>query len=587
MDEDKKTEEKAIETQAPEDSAAGQVDPEKPAAGGSKWGRFKDWYGLRKKWTIPLSILLLILILAAIPFTRYGLAGTVRKDNIELKVTDATANTPVSGATVHIGNLSAETDSAGEATLHGVKAGSHSVTITKNYYQPSTVKILAPIFSQKAIPEFQLTATGRQVKIEVTNLIDKTALSNVNIRFTDTSAKTDKTGSATVVLPVGEATQGATLSLPGYNDARVTVKVSNDKIQDNQFSLTPAGEIYFLSNLSGKIDVAKTNLDGSGRQTVLAGTGNEDDRNTVLLASRDWKYLALLSRRAGNTPTLYLINTTNDGLTAIDTGSSDFNLAGWVNGDFVYTVTRDNLQPWQPGQQIIKSYDPVAKKLTTLDQTSASGTSPFDYTAQHIGNVYGNDGKVYYTKSWNGTSPAGLADKQATFNSINTDGSGKTAIKSFSLKPNSTDTAINLSAQLVGPDKTELYFFDSASDNFYSYSGGQVAADKTETPDNFYNSFYATYLLSPSGNKTFWSEPRDGKNTLFTGDQNGQNPKQIATLSDYSPYGWYTDSYLLVSKNSSELYIMAKDGSQTPVKISDYHKPAQTFNGYGGGYGGL
>jgi hypothetical protein len=32
---------------------------------------------------------------------------------------------------------------------------------------------------------------------------------------------------------------------------------------------------------------------------------------------------------------------------------------------------------------------------------------------------------------------------------------------------------------------------------------------------------------------------------------------------------------------------MSKDGKQTPVKISDYHKPAQTFNGYGGGYGGI
>jgi hypothetical protein len=24
-----------------------------------------------------------------------------------------------------------------------------------------------------------------------------------------------------------------------------------------------------------------------------------------------------------------------------------------------------------------------------------------------------------------------------------------------------------------------------------------------------------------------------------------------------------------------------------PLKITDYHKPAQTFNGYGGGYGGI
>jgi hypothetical protein len=58
-------------------------------------------------------------------------------------------------------------------------------------------------------------------------------------------------------------------------------------------------------------------------------------------------------------------------------------------------------------------------------------------------------------------------------------------------------------------------------------------------------------------------------------------------LSDYDTYGWYSDNYLLVSKNSSELYVMDKAGKQTALKISDYHKPAQVFTGYGGGYGGL
>lgn len=587
MDEDKKqdeaiTEEPAAETpELEKDKAVSQT------TASSKWQRFKTWYSERKKWTIPLTALLVILILAAVPFTRYGLAGTIRKNNLELKVTDATANTPVSGATVSIGNITAETDNTGVASLHGVKAGNHSATISKKYYQSQTVNILAPIFSQKTVPEFQLTATGRQVKIDVTNLIDKTALNNVDIKVAGITAKTDKTGSATVVLPVGQATQKATLNLQGYNDAQVVVKVSNDKIQDNQFGLTPAGKIYFLSNLSGKIDVVKTNLDGTDRQTVLPGTGNEDDRNTVLLASRDWKYLALLSRRAGNTPALYLINTSDDSLATIDSGSADFSLTGWVNGTFAYTLTRNNVPAWQPGRQVLKSYNPATKKLTVLDQTTASGTNDYDFVGQQISNVYGYDGEIYYTKGWNSGGAADLSNKQATFNSVNTDGSAKKAIKSFSPAANSLTPSIDLSVQLVNPAKFELDFYDGAKDNFYTYSSGQVTADKSETSDNFYSGNYPTYLLSPSGSLTFWSEQRDGKNTLFTGSQDGQNAKQIATLSSFSPYGWYTDNYLLVSKNGSELYAMAKDGSQTPVKISDYHKPASIFYGYGGGYGGL
>jgi hypothetical protein len=46
----------------------------------------------------------------------------------------------------------------------------------------------------------------------------------------------------------------------------------------------------------------------------------------------------------------------------------------------------------------------------------------------------------------------------------------------------------------------------------------------------------------------------------------------------------------LVSKNSSELYIMPKSGINEklqPLKVTDYHKPVQNFYGYGGGYGGI
>ena len=72
--------------------------------------------------------------------------------------------------------------------------------------------------------------------------------------------------------------------------------------------------------------------------------------------------------------------------------------------------------------------------------------------------------------------------------------------------------------------------------------------------------------------------------------ENGESAKQVVGLSDYQAYGWYSDDYLLVSKNSSELYILPAAGLTDltkAIKISDYHKPAVSFYGYGGGYGGL
>ncbi len=119
--------------------------------------------------------------------------------------------------------------------------------------------------------------------------------------------------------------------------------------------------------------------------------------------------------------------------------------------------------------------------------------------------------------------------------------------------------------------------------NYYEYQDGKITPDTNLTNQTF-TSGYPTYLLSPSGNKTFWSVYADGKNNLRVGDQSGQGAKTISGESDYSPYGWFGDGYLLVSKNSSELYIMAADGSSRPYKISNYYKPQVSYRGYGGLY---
>ncbi|MEJ0072888.1 MAG: hypothetical protein WDN27_02250 [Candidatus Saccharibacteria bacterium] len=179
---------------------------------------------------------------------------------------------------------------------------------------------------------------------------------------------------ANLVIPSDATVQAATITTSGYNTARVNITAAGD-LAKNTFAVTPAGRLYFLSNLSGKIDVVKTNLDGTDRQTVLAGTGNEDSGSTSLLASRDWKYLALLSRRSGDNASVYLIDTTNnDKLTTIDQGNADFSLVGWSGDNFVYQVTRNTISNWQAGQQALKSFDATSGETLLLDQTQASGT---------------------------------------------------------------------------------------------------------------------------------------------------------------------------------------------------------------------
>ncbi|HEY4160661.1 MAG TPA: hypothetical protein VGM08_01230 [Candidatus Saccharimonadales bacterium] len=573
-----------------QDEAAGKTAGPKQGAG----GRFKQvwhawWHSPAKRWGTVAAVVIIIAALFAVPLTRYNILGAVLRTSVTVQTVDSQTSAPVSSAKVELSGKTAETEADGKATLR-VKLGSGVLKVSKKYYgtysHGELVKTGANTFKVK------LTALGRQVKIKVVNKITGKPISGAKVTAGGASAKTDKSGLATVVLPSGSAMQAATVSLNGYNNAKVTVDAAGDLAKDT-FSITPSGKLYFLSNLSGTIDVVKTNLDGTDRQTVLAGTGNEDPQSTSLLASRDWKYLALLSKRSGDNASVYLIDTTNgDKFTTIDEGDANFRLIGWSGDRFVYEVDRSpSVQNWQPNQEALKSFDPTTGHTLLLDQTQvSSGAASYSYARQYFGNFYLMAGNVVYTKSWQTQGYGTLDGKSTELDSIGADGSGHKVVKSFS--NDGSYTAANPNAILYEPDGLYIQLYSYTGNpsvehtEYYEYNNGSVTTDDTLTDDNFYATPYSTYLLSPSGDQTSWAAQRDGKNTLFTGDDDAKDPKQVASLSDYNPYGWYTDNYLLVSKNSSELYIMPASGG-TPLKVSDYYKPAVNYQGYGGGYGGL
>jgi hypothetical protein len=594
MDEEEKPAEKdskTISDEVNEEELAPEPKDTKDDSEPSRINRWKEWYLEEKKWTIPASVVLLVLLLAAIPFSRYHAAGLVLKKDYQIQVTDSVANTPVSGATVTLGSISAVTNGSGKATLHQVKVGNYALVITKKYYQDKKVSVVVPILKEKVVPNVPFTATGRQVKLSVTNLISKKALGGVNIKVADIIAKTDQDGTATIVVPAKTTTESATLSLEGYNDATVTIQASDKEIKENDFNLTPAGKVYFLSKLSGKIDVAKANLDGSNRQTVLAGTGREDSNATVLLASRDWKYLALLSKRDNNPAALYLISTADDSLTTIDQGDADLKLVGWSDDNFIYQVNRNHPTDTQ-ASHVIKSYNAPSKQLILLDQTTAKANVGADPAlSERYGTVYLADKNVVYDKGWDvyyNDASTEINSKQASVNSIGVTGKNHQTIKTFGYESGKSTFISSI------PDKPgTIYYQVNEKDitTYYQYDNGKLTS-KNDLTDDF-NDYYQnqiTYLQSPDGNNTFWADQRDGKQTLFIGDAGGNSGKQIGTLSDYKTYGWYSDDYLLASKNSSELYILPVGGikeDSDAIKITDYHKPAVNYYGYGGGYGGI
>ncbi|MGH7240680.1 MAG: TolB family protein, partial [Candidatus Saccharimonadales bacterium] len=325
-------------------------------------------YWTKKKWTIPVSIIVLLALLLGVPFTRYPILGLALKKDVPVTVMDSATGQPVTAAMVTADGKTVETDNHGQAVLK-LKVGKHSVKISKKYYKDYDSSVFVGIMGNPMLNVAPI-ATGRQVPITVTDYISGKPLEDAVITASGSSAKTDKNGAATLVLPAKGTDAKATITLSGYNDTPVSVLITSRVATTNKFTITPTGKLYFLSNQSGNINVVKTNLDGKNRKTILAGTGKEDAYSTSLLASRDWKYLALLSKRDGNQG-IYLIDTSDDKVTNIDGGNANatFTLVGWGGDTFVYETQRSNVSSWQSGAQVLKSYDAAGGKLYTLDQT--------------------------------------------------------------------------------------------------------------------------------------------------------------------------------------------------------------------------
>lgn len=543
-------------------------------------------YWRRKLWTLPLTLVVLAGIVMAVPQTRYPVLALGIKRTFSVTVTDSTAHTPVSGATISLDGHSITTDGSGKAKLTA-RVGARTLAVDKKYYRSVDQNVFVGLGTHGNTVDIALVATGRQVPLKVVDKITGKPISAATIKFLDTNAVTDASGQAQIVVPVSESPQSVTVSADGYNSLTSPLPAATPS------SGTPAaftvglvltGRVYFLSNLSGKIDVVSTNLDGSGRQTVVAGTGSEDSNDTVLLASRDWKFLALVSKRDGNSPKLYLVNADTKKLSTIDGATGVVTPIGWSDHYFVYQVSDPNAPAWQSGAVMLKSYNADTGATVTLVSTKATGTSNADAQYQAIWDTVFLGGNLVYTTTWY-SYPGYLSvnGQQDTLVSIKPDGTGNKTLKSVDAGQYYFS---NLKLATPAQAYIGVYSSTSSAANYYRVdANGSVSQSSTITSDAVTKD-YPTYLLSPGGTSTFWSELRDGKNTLFVGDANGSNGAQVGTLSDYKPYGWFTDRYLLVQKGGSELYIMPATGG-TPLKVSDYYRPQYSFQGYGGTYGGL
>lgn len=567
----------SVDTTLGDDDIADKIVPESrdEVAASSAPNRFKRFfrgYWRHKGWTFALTLLVIIGILLAIPFTRYHSLGLFLDRSYEITVIDSDNGKPVSGATVLVDSDHKFITSATGQVRFDASVGRHKLSISKNYYREYIGQNFVGIAtgSNNNNEKLRLTATGRQVPIKVVNKINGQPISNATIKVLDTVSKTDKSGQTTIVLPTGTAHLSAVVTATNYNNLNSQVHVTASIDQANTFSLTPAGKVFFLSNASGSYDVDSANLDGSGRKVALAGTGHEDSSSTALFMSPDGHYGVLVADRVGSdNDQIYAFETASGKISTVDSSDSNFSVVGWSGDYFVYEVYRNNIPNWRSGNIVLKSYNAANGKSTALVTNKAEGIGDDDYAYQAIENVAILDGSVFYDSNWQ--LSYGAADrtkgKSNSIDSVKLSGGNPSVLK----KIGAVDDYIYVQFAQPNPGQVIYDVTGSSGEAYYDCSINNVSQSNTLTRSDF-DRHYPEYFVSPDGQQTFWSEERDGKNVLFVGDADGHGARQISSLGDYAAYGWYGAKYLLVSHDNT-VYVMPVDGlakGQKPLEIGNY-----------------
>ena len=509
-----------------------------------------------------LVALLLVAVIFAVPMTRYALVGTFMKKQTLITVVDELSGKPVSEAVVHFGRQDAKTDSKGVAKLDGVSVGDHPLSVEKKYYATAESSYLVPI-NGEAKTTIKLKATGRVATVTVLNTISDKPLEGATVKIGDTIATTDDAGVASVALATKDSDQSGEVTLKDYVSATLSVN-TKDIAPTVEVKLAPAGKLYFLSNRTGGYDVMSSSLDGKDQQVVVKGTGKEVSHELQLLSAPSRNYLAYTTRRGGEqTPSVYIVNTASGAMEKVE-NSAGATPIGWIGDTFYFSTYNYNNGTMVDKRTQLIGYAAANKQSTVVDSSKLDGDQnsyaelAVGYNFQLIGD------RIYYAKCWNYSwYYGGSVDRKASLMAV-VDG------KATSLKdiPQNGQAYCDTVATKPGMIYYRLtYANDNHSDSF-RYQPGKAVESVQVNDGELYNNRY-TYLTSPSGKKTFWTETRDGKKVSFIGDADGKNEQQVA--ASYEAYGWFGDDYVLYSKDGSELYVAALGASLDGAhKVADY-----------------
>ena len=520
----------------------------------------------KRTWVVIAIVAALAITAFIVPFTRYALAGVVVKKRVELYVIDSGTKKPVSNAGIKLGRHDGRSDAIGKVVINDVPVGDYPLVIEKQHYRTRESTLRVPIIMNQSGTTQEIDATGRAVDIIVTNSISGDPVAGAVIENSDTTTTAGEDGKATVVVDARADSIDAAVSAAGYENQDVTHDMKDSSVAW-QITLTPSGKVAFLSKRTGRLDVMTSSLDGAKQQVIVEGTGKEGD-DTILIPSPSWKQAALIAQRDDRAK-LYMVSIQDGQLHAIDDTEAAFMPIGWVNGYFYYRMQRNSMA-WQPKAEAIVAYNVENGTRTVIDETNAMGTNYYDYAGQLLAQPRVVGSQLIYTKSW--SYGPNQADRSRPFVIAAIDGTSKKTLTEIT-----SDTGMYGEVAVTKPLEALISANKDGVYSFYRIVAGK--ASPVEMSMSEFTNSNRVFMASPDGKRVFWSDERDGKNVSFMASSQMESQSQLAN-NEYKAFGWFTNEYILYSKNSSELFIApAGKAFNGEHKITDYHRARYYFGG--------
>ena len=539
-----------IAAQESDDLLAAQDEMSATPPSGKKPGRlsrlragWSAWWHNPLKRRATLAVLAVALVATAVtPASRYFVLNTAGvRSQASLVVLDDSTQLPLKNVSVTLGNLTATTDKAGQATFKNIRLGSTKLNVHKRAFAPKEQTVTIGWGSNPLEP-LRLKPVGSQYRFVVTDYLSAQPLIDVEAASGDASAVSNQQGEITLTIDLDGEGQTAEVSVGADGYRTETIILNLESEEEIKAQLVPAKAHIFISRRSGRYDVYKIDADGQNEEKVLAGSGVERD-DLVLVEHPSKAFAALVSTRENVRKDGFLLST----LTLIDIAektpakiaqSERIQLIDWIGDRLVYVQIAAGASASDPQRHRLMSYN------------LADGQTKELAAANYFNDVMAVGNQIFYAPS------AAYATDAAAFYKVGADGGNQQTVLDQEVW-NVYRTAYDKLVLAVGQD----WYDYQISDNKVARVGGEPS-DLTSR----------VYVNSPDGKQSLWVDRRDGKGVLLAYDIAANADKGVHEQSGLTnPVRWLSDKavvFRVATSQETADYVMSLDGGE-PKKIKN------------------